>query len=135
MLHTGNMHQWVQFLILFFRRHDYCRLDAGISVSILTLLRQTDVPYVVTKSLSGAKPTYCMSLLKGFFKYSRKNLSATCVKNFKSLALQEAVTLRDWILAKYWKSFFFSTVMHRIFKKLRRYFPIPLGVRGLRNSH
>ena len=39
------------------------------------------------------------------------------------------MTLRDWILGKYWKKKFFPTVMHRIFKKLRRYFPIPLGIR------
>ena len=33
----------------------------------LILLRRTDVPYVVTKSVSGAEPTYHTSLRKSFF--------------------------------------------------------------------
>ena len=82
---------------------------------------RTDVPYVVTKF---------------FFKISKyKYLSATCIKNFKSPALREAVTARRLDFGQiseffffFFFFFFFPTVMHRFFKKLRRYFPIPLGI-------
>ena len=45
------------------------------NLHLLTLLRRTDVPYVVTKSLSGAEPTYRTLLRKSFLKFFRKNIS------------------------------------------------------------
>ena len=98
---------------------------------LLTLLHQADVPHAVTKSPSGAELTYRTSLRKFFFRYSRKNISDTSIKNFKSPALRDAGNLRHWILGKHWIFFFFffPTVTHRIFKKLRRYFPDPLATR------
>ena len=63
----------------------------------LTLLRRTDVPYVVTNSLSSAESTYRTSIRKSIFKYSRKNIFRPCAsKTLKSPALRDAGTLRDW---------------------------------------
>ena len=90
----------------------------------LSLLCQTDVLYVVTKSLSGAEPTYRMSLRKSFFKYSRKNIS----RPHASKTLNPPPCGRQFWANTCIKKKKIPTVMHRIFKKLRRYFLIPLGI-------
>ena len=113
----------------------------------LTLLcRTTDVPYVVTKSLSGAEPMYRTSLQKVsrvsnqrtvrryekvFFLnfcvkislgHVRQKLSIPCLEGgCDSVRLDFGQILEIFI--------FFPMVMHRIFKKHRHYFPISLGIR------
>ena len=71
---------------------------------------RTDVPYVVTKV---------------FFKY----LSSMCIKNFNP-RLAGGWDSARLDFGQIMEFFFFLMVMHRIFKKkLRRYFPDPLGIR------
>ena len=99
-------------------------------MTLLTLLRRTDV---VTKSLSGAEPTYRMSLRKFFFKYSRKNIfrpRASKTLNPPPCGILGLCETGFWAnIGFFFFFFFFPMVTHRIFRKFRRYFPDPLSIR------